>query len=259
MLGVAFVVGAFVLGDMINKAFDDIFTEAGAGTDAVVQTIGATPDDQPPFDDDILVTIRGIEGVAAAEGSVFKDQVVILDKDREGVGGGGPPQFGANWATDAEINAFTIVDGRPPEAADEVVINVGVAEDEGFAIGDTIEVAPTDAARSFTLVGTAEFAAEIQGATFALFETSASQEILDSAGQFNAISVRAEDGISQDVVTRRVAEVLPEGLEAVTGEQSTQDQIASIQSDLSFFRNFFLGFAAVALLVASFRHLQPPS
>lgn len=252
MLGVAFVVGAFVLGDMINKAFDDIFTEAGAGTDAVVQVIGATPDDQPLFDDDILVTIRGIDGVAAAEGSVFKDQVVILDQEREGIGGGGPPQFGANWATDPEINAFTIVDGRPPETPDEVVVNVGAAEDAGFAIGDTIEVAPTDAAREFTLVGTAEFAAEIQGATFALFETAASQSILDSEGRFNTIAVRAEDGISQDAIARRVGEVLPENLEAVTGVQSTEDQVASIQSDLSFFRNFFLGFAAVALLVASF-------
>ncbi len=252
MLGVAFVVGAFVLGDMINKAFDDIFTEAGAGTDAVVQVVGATPDDQPLFDDDILVTIRGIDGVAAAEGSVFKDQVVILDKSREGLGGNGPPQFGANWATDAEINAFSMVDGRPPEAPDEVVINVASAEDAGFTIGDTIEVAPTDAAREFTLVGTAEFAAEIQGATFALFETTASQEILDSPGQFNTISARADDGISQEVLTRRIAEVLPDNLEAVTGIQSTQDTIASIQSDLGFFRNFFLGFAAVALLVASF-------
>lgn len=255
MLGVAFVVGAFVLGDMINKAFDDIFGEAGAGTDAVVllkETDAGTPSSFGDADK-VLADVRAVDGVEAAFGSVQIFPAVVLDKDREPLGQAqGPPRFGFSWVDDSGLNPWKIEEGRAPAAAGEVVLNTKLAETAGFELGDTVEVAPVDAAEKFTLVGLASFGTDLEGATFAFFEAETARKLFNLEGEYNQISVRAQDGVSQEVLTSRIADVLPSELEAVTGLQNTEDQTKAVQSELGIFRNFLLGFAAVALLVASF-------
>src|SRR4030081_2222989 len=76
-LGVAFLSGTLVLGDTMRGNFDNLFTEANAGTDVVVRhasklsTDPGEPDTQRGLLDASLVnTVRGVNGVAAAEPSV---------------------------------------------------------------------------------------------------------------------------------------------------------------------------------------------
>ncbi|HZC12701.1 MAG TPA: hypothetical protein VE270_01660, partial [Thermoleophilaceae bacterium] len=52
LLGVAFIAGSYVLTDTINRSFDDIFSEAYAGTDVAISpsTTGQSEEmDLPPF------------------------------------------------------------------------------------------------------------------------------------------------------------------------------------------------------------------
>ena len=92
ILGVAMVSGTYVLTDTIDKAFDNIFSETYANTDAVVS--GKTADidfegdsaDTPPIDMSLLPKVRALHDVAAATGAVIDDtNTKILKKDGKAV------------------------------------------------------------------------------------------------------------------------------------------------------------------------------
>ena len=76
-IGVAFLSGTLVLGDTLRGNFDNLFTEANAGTDVVVRhasklsTDPGEPDSQRGLVDASVVNrVRGVDGVAAAAPSV---------------------------------------------------------------------------------------------------------------------------------------------------------------------------------------------
>src|SRR5215218_6448626 len=96
-LGVAFLSGTLVLGDTLRANFENLFTEANAGTDVVVRhesrlaTDPGEPDSQRGLVDASLVdTVRNVDGVTAAEASV-EGFGQIVGKDGDKLGGNGPP------------------------------------------------------------------------------------------------------------------------------------------------------------------------
>src|SRR5437879_2829957 len=95
-LGVAFLSGTLVLGDTLRGNFDNLFSEANAGTDVVVRhtsklsTDPGEPDSQRGLVDASLVKrVRDVKGVAAAEPSVegFGE---LVGKNGDKLGGNGP-------------------------------------------------------------------------------------------------------------------------------------------------------------------------
>jgi putative ABC transport system permease protein len=157
VLGVMMVAGTYVLTDTIDRSFDDIFTESNEGIDAVITTreVVETDDGQvPPFSDKILDRVERTEGVAEAAGGISDPQVWIIGADGEPRGGGGAPSLGFSVPPE-RFDPLTYVEGRKPSADDEVVIDRASAEDEGFAIGDRIEIAGKEAVSRYTLVGIA--------------------------------------------------------------------------------------------------------
>src|SRR5215210_3365939 len=74
-LGVAFLAGTLVMTDTMGKAFDKMFTSLSDGTDVAVRSTTALPDSQnaderKPFAATVLNDVRGVAGVADAEGFV---------------------------------------------------------------------------------------------------------------------------------------------------------------------------------------------
>ena len=69
-LGVAFLSGTLVMGDTLDKNFDNLFTEANAGTDVVVRRDSAIDSDfdaeRGVIDASIATDIALVDGVAAA-------------------------------------------------------------------------------------------------------------------------------------------------------------------------------------------------
>ncbi len=253
VLGVAFVVGAFVLGDMVGGAFDEIFDTANQGVDVRVQSLEEDADGLgQPFSSEILTSIQAVDGVRVAEGSLFTDQVVIIGSDGSPVGGQGPPQFGASWTEDEGLNAFVLEEGRAPAAPNEVVIDVDAADTGKLGVGDRVGIAPDGPAESFEIVGLVSFGDGLGGATFALFTLERAEELFDNKGQLTAITAAAEQGVDQEVLRDRVSAVLTPDVEAITGEQAASDDAADIQEGVSILRNVVLGFGAVALLVSTF-------
>ena len=111
VLGVGFVVGAFVLGDTINKAFDGVFETANAGTAVQVRGVKTVSEaDRQPVPESLLPTIRAVDGVRTAEGSVF-GTAQIIGKDDKPAGVNGPPALGFNWSDDTDLNPLRIIAG----------------------------------------------------------------------------------------------------------------------------------------------------
>ncbi|HEY8547068.1 MAG TPA: ABC transporter permease, partial [Acidimicrobiales bacterium] len=159
-LGVAFLAGTLVLGDTLSANFDRLFAEVSAGTDVVVrsasviETDGAD-DDRGPLDESLVDELARLDGVAEAEGQVV-GYGALVGRDGEPVGGNGPPRLAGSWITDPDLNPYELVEGRAPEAPDEVVVNRGAAELAEVELGDTTLV-QTPEPVEVTVVGIATF------------------------------------------------------------------------------------------------------
>lgn len=72
-------------------------------------------------------------------------------------------------------------------------------------------------------------------------------------GRASTIKVRADPGVGQEELARRVAGVVPRGVEAVTGQQATDENLDQVSGRfLSLFTTLLTVFAGIALLVATF-------
>ena len=136
------------------------------------------------------------------------------------------------------------MEGRAPEADDEVVMNRTAAEDAGLALGDKATIQTPDPIL-VTVVGLASFGPEDSagGSTFVGFTTGAAQRlVLHKEGKVSSFLLRSEDGVSEAEMVAAVRAALPDGIESITGEELTAESIDDLGKD---FLNFFSGFLTV--------------
>ncbi len=256
VIGVSFVAGTFVLTDTMTNVFTRIFDQAYSGVAVSVRSqsdLGADAA-RPPMPDTVLDTVRAVPGVRLADGGVFTTGGRIIDADGNQVGNQFAPTFLASWPATPEFSAFTLVDGAPPAAADEVVVDLGTATAAGFAVGDDVRVQTTRGLQTFELVGIARYgtASNMGGASAALFDLATAQVEADRVGSFDDISIAASDGIDAVALKADVQAAVGSRFEAVTGTDLSSESADAITSGLSFFSTFLLVFAAVSLFVGAF-------
>lgn len=261
-LGVAFMAGTLVLTDTVTKTFDDLFGDIYRQTDVVVRGGGVFDAGSQGFgvqrrrvDQSVLADVRRVPGVAEAEGGVFGyARLVGSDGKTLGNPATGAPTLGGDWTESARLNPFRIVDGAPPRADDEVVIDAKSARDGKLAVGDTTTVLVQGPPLRVRISGIARFGSVDSpgGATVTLFRNTVAPDLIAEPGTFDTISVAARPGVSQRELASRIATVLPDDAEAATGAQMTKESQSEARKSLSFFRTFMLVFAAVALLVGGF-------
>lgn len=260
VLGVAFLGGTLVMSDTLRASFDTLFGNATSGTDAVVRsadvitTAGSVAGTREPVDTSLARTIERLDGVAAAEPNI-QGAGQLVGKDGDGVGGKGPPTLAGNWIADEELASYQLAEGRAPEASGEAVINRGAAEAGDLKIGDRA-VLRTPEPHPITIVGLATFGGEdgMGQVTFTgLTRADAERFVTARPGQAASIQVRADSGISQQELVDRLERVLPRGIEAITGEESAEENLDQVSGTfLTLFTTLLLVFAGIALLVATF-------
>jgi putative ABC transport system permease protein len=256
VLGVMMVAGTYVLTDTINRSFDDIFTESNKGIDAVVQTHQAVDTDNgqvPPFSEKVLDQVRQVDGVGVAAGEIADQQVQIIGSDGKPRGGNGAPSFGFS-VPPKEFDPLTYVEGGPPKTDDEVVIDKASADDEGFSVGDQIDVAGKEAVKTYTLVGIATLGDvdSFGGATLTEFTLPEAQRITGKEGQLDQVVVAAASGTTPEQLAANIKAQLPSTLEVRTGQQNVQDQRDDVSDFTGFLKTALLIFAGVSLFVAAF-------
>ncbi|MGH3357606.1 MAG: FtsX-like permease family protein, partial [Nocardioidaceae bacterium] len=263
VLGIAFVAGSLVFTDTMQRSFDRIVE--GSSPDVTVRpvdksgdTVGVAPDSRS-IPASVVEDLGDTPGAQRADGSIEGVGLYVLDPDGKLVGGLGAPTFSFNYndapATTGEPTV-TIAEGAPPSGPDQVAIDTITAERAGFEIGDTVHLTSAGEVTRLTatLVGTAEFGGGgLAGATLVLFDTRTAQSIfLDGKDAYDSVSVTAQPGVSQQQLRDRVADRMPDGLEAVTGDVVIEETKDAIGPFLDFFGTVLLVFAAIAVVVGAF-------
>src|SRR5919201_2486479 len=261
VLGVTMVSGTYVLTDTINKAFDSIFQETYANTDAVVSGKPADINfqgdtaDKPSIPASLLEKVRALPDTAAATGSVIDDShTKILKKNGKAINTQGAPSFGFGIdPTQSQFNPLKLLEGKWPASSNEVVIDSQSADEQGYKVGDTIKVATLKPVQSFKLVGLAQYGdvASIGSATFTVFSIPTAQSLLDRIGKFDAISVAAKEGVAPERLVEEIRPILPSDATVRTGAQQAKEDKKDVEFT-KFIRYVLLAFAGVALFVGAF-------
>lgn len=256
LLGVAFLSASMFIGETMRSSFDDAFTAANAGTDVVVRSATSfrNGEQRALMDDDVLATVPDAADVRAAFG-VIDGSAQILGVDGERIGGGGPPTIGTTWIDDPDLNRWTIVDGRGPRQPDEVVINRAAARQGDLAVGDTTRVLTPDPTE-VTIVGIATLVGRdsVGPTTMTAFTLDgARQHLRGGAPGLSSIVVAGDAGIDPAALQAALGNALPDGVQAITGNELTAEQNEALDSDfLGAVRMMLIAFAGISLVVATF-------
>jgi putative ABC transport system permease protein len=262
VLGVAFVAGTLIFTDTLNKSFVSIFDNSVG--DVVVRPVGsqdagdaATTLTLPA---DLVAKLAAVPGAARADGNVVSFGVFVIGSNNRVVGGQGAPGLGFN-STGAPaahgVEPLQVVKGEEPHGVDQVALDAATVRRAGYHLGDKVKLvsAGKKALLQPTLVGIADFPAggSLNGATASLFDTASAQKLfLEGKSAFNDAWVTAKPGVSQTELRAEVAQVLPKGIQAVTGDKAADESASQLLKAISFLTIFLLVFAGISLVVGSF-------
>jgi len=258
VLGVGFMAGTFVLTDTMTSAFNDLVDNGYSSIDVLVRSENAftaqtsSIEERDPMPESVLADVQPVPGVAQAIGDVLGYAQIVDPATGKVIGTFGPPTAASAWN---DLNGFTLKPGgSPPQGVDQVVIDAGTAESHDIQVGDRVEILFEGPPGEFEVVGLAGYGEEdsLFGATWALFDLPTAQQVLGREGKLDSISVVAEQGVSGTELARRIADVLPDGVQAVTAATVTAEAQDQISTGLGFLRTAFLVFAFVALFVGAF-------
>lgn len=258
LLGVSFMVGTQVLGDTVKASFDEAFADVNRGVDAVVRSdteiSSGLGGERPRIQDEIVDQVAAQDEVSSAEGQIRRPVRLVSPEDEQTSDPTrGPPTFGLNWPEVAELNQWTLVEGSAPEP-DQVVLDRRSALDDEVDIGDAVSVETAAGLAEFEVSGIARFGEldTLAGAPAVLMATSTAQELLAQPGQFDWITATAEPGTSQGQLAEQLQAALPEGVEAITGDQFTEETAGPFRDFIDQFTAFITAFGVIALFVGGF-------
>jgi putative ABC transport system permease protein len=260
VLGVAMISGTYVLTDSIDQAFDRIFTDIRAGSDAVItgrsafdlsEGSGVT---EPTFDESLLPEVQALPAVAEAEGSVDSDATQLIGDDGKAVVYGGAPNLGFSIANPSSpFNPLTLIQGEWPRP-NELVVDKETAAKEDFEVGETIGVQAEGPVQGLRISGIIQFSSglTIGGATLAGFDLETAQRLMRKQGRLDEIAVAGTPDATEQELVSQIEEILPPGTQVKTGPQQAQADAEETNEFITFLQGFLLAFGGIALFVGSF-------
>jgi len=259
VLGVTFISGTLVLTDTLHATFTSLFGHIYQNIDFEVRGKAAftgtsgNGTERKAIPESLLGPIQAVSGVAAAEGTV-SGYAQFVTPDGKAVTTGGAPTIGLSFDPVGRMSSLTLVQGRAPTSAHDVVMDRGTATKYHFVVGDHVKVLLAGPPQTFTLTGIVRFgtADNLAGATLAAFWLPTAQQLFNLPGQFNAIDVITTPGSDKASVQHAIAGVLPSGVEVVPGQTVADEQTNSINQALGFFSTALLVFAFISLFVGAF-------
>ncbi|MGI8647702.1 MAG: ABC transporter permease [Acidimicrobiales bacterium] len=264
VLGVMAVAGALILGDTLNSSVGKLFSGVYEGTDVVVtgktfvdaSSEGGVSTSQP-VPANLITQLQTLPDAAAVQGVVAEDGARVVGKDNKIITSNGPPRLGLNWT--GENKQTHLRRGRGPQSDNEVAINVPLAEQSGFTIGDRINVLtkePKQALRVVGIYGVDAHQGSLGGETSVSFtEETAQHLMLGKIDAFSRVKLKAKSGVSQGQLRNEVKTKLGNNRDdfvVKTGVAASKENADQLQSFVSVVKNVLLGFAAVALFVGVF-------
>ena len=150
VLGVTFVTGTLVLGDTLNRTFDNLVGTAYQhvsfqirGKDAFNNnpgTVNGTAD-RKPVTQSLVASVSRVPGVSDAFGSV-SGYAQFMTRDGNAIGKGDGSTLGFAFDPNPQLSPYRLVAGHAPTTADDVVMDKATAAKYHFALGDRVLVQP---------------------------------------------------------------------------------------------------------------------
>lgn len=143
---------------------------------------------------------------------------------------------GVDWEPFARMNELQLVEGKPPQANDEVVIDVTKARSGKLGVGNTLQLFGNQPYR-ITGIYSPESGARVK------MSLAAMQEALEAPGRCSYILVKVRDPEQQVEVARRIDQQLPGNK-----IQFTRDLFTSLEKNIPYlgiFLRVLVGLAAV--------------
>lgn len=260
VLGVAFYVATAVmttsfkdtLNGSITEAFDDV--DGAVRSTEVIETGFSEIRQKIPYETgDRVASIDGVERA----GAFLSGYAQAVTAEGDVLDSAGIPPQGFAWIDDTELSPYTIVDGAPPQGADEIVLDEDTFADGGFAIGDQVRVLPLPADQQFTVVGVVGPNGDgdgFGGQTVAFSLDGAAQAF--GTTDVDQIFVQADDGISQTELAASINDALSSnganGLQAITGDELVGEFEDTIGQVTAIINAALQVFASIALVVGAF-------
>ena len=252
------VSGTYILTDTIENGFGAVSSEAYKSSDAVISPKTGFGEEQTGaggFDAAVLDDVRREPAVQAAAGSIV-DEARLIDRNGDVLGGGSAPPlaFGIDPRGEERLNPLQLTDGELPARSSEIAIGKTTAQEEGYAIGDTIEVATSGPSRDARIVGLVEFGGvgSLGGSTLAVFDLRTAQSLFDKQGKLDLVRVAGDDGVTPSELLAAMSGELPPTVQLRTGEAQAAAETDDSSENLALVNYFLLAFGGIALFVGSF-------
>ncbi|WP_406367896.1 ABC transporter permease [Streptomyces sp. NBC_01546] len=256
MLGVTFISGSLVFGDSLNRAAT---ARATAGYERIAVSVfpeGSRGGSGGPagIDAGTVSALAKVPGVAVAAGRV-DGFAAVAGRDGRLIGHG-PAHRGGNFApgADGKDPAYRFTQGSGPTGNGTIALDETTAANGGYRVGDTVRVGTDQGAASYTLSGVfrTDGTTLPAGGSLTLFTDDTAQRLFLQPGRYQNIELTAAPDADVQQLLTRVEAVLPQGTGAATGAQLARIQANLATNDSDTMSQILLGFAAVALFVATF-------
>jgi len=252
---VSFVVGSFVLADSLRATFDDLFQELGQDVDLEVRAEQQfeTNDARDPVDVAIADTVSQIDGVANVE-PILQRFAQLIGSNGDAIVPTGGPTLGVSWQGDDAIQGITVKEGRAPSGPDELAIDKATADNENFAVGDTVSYLTDVGTFEGTITGTVGLgsADSFGGAQLVALDLDTALVNFGADGKVDAIDIAVAEGTDIGAVQQAIEAILPPQTEVVTGEQVAQETSDDVNQFVNVFGTGLLVFAFITAFVSAF-------
>jgi putative ABC transport system permease protein len=264
VLGVAFMSGTFIMSTTLDHSFDDLFSKVVKNVDVLVQgqvvfTDLIDGDQHATLPESTVADVRKVPGVDVAVGRVSTESLLsvsrILDAHGKPVGGTQGTTILESWLGTSAVTPYHLTSGRGPDAGDEMVLNIGAAEEGDLKVGDTVTVITQAGPVKRHLVGTFALGAakSAGGAVTAAFTLPEAQRLAGlPPHQIQNIYVKGDKGLSQAELVKRIAPILHPPAEVITGTEAIHQLSKNKQTNFTFLKMALTIFGAIALLVGTF-------
>ncbi|OIJ62994.1 ABC transporter permease [Streptomyces mangrovisoli] len=259
LLSVAFVCGTLVFTDTMNTTFDKLF--AATSSDVTVSAksasdTGETTSDNgrpPVMPASVVATVRGADGVARAEGTVFSTSVTVVDSQKDNLSPkSGAPTIVGSWNGN-DARTMKITSGTAPHGSSQVMVDADTADKHHLKLGDEIDVISAVGTHTARISGIATFTVTNPGAAIFYLDTRTAQETLvGRTGVYTNVNVTAAKGVTDPQLKRNVSAAIGGTYKVQTAKETADANQKDVEGFLNVMKYAMLGFAGVAFLVGIF-------
>ena len=263
VIGVSMVSGTFVLTDTMQKAFDGIFEESYEGTDAVVRRQAARrvllrrPRHRPrgaAREGPGPAVRRGRRGQPASTSRTTPTRPSCSTSDGEIIGREGETLGVGIGDAGRQFSPLKLKQGEWAHGDGEIVLDAGTAASSASRSA-TPSARPARARQALQDHGRRARSVESTRSAAPRSPSSTSptaQALFEKQGQFDSISVKAEEGVTPAALAKEIKPLLPATAEVKTGDAQAAADSKDTNESLKFITYFLLGFGGIALFVGAF-------